>query len=483
MVVKVFKWIDKELILFIVAAMVIVLLGDLAIRTTVDDVWYADTAVVASGNTPTMSEDIVIEQPDVEIPCDALERITCWTTIDDTTVNGQAVLEIIQDGLTIRRAIVPATEIINNGMTVFNFEPIDDKKGQKITIRIYGENLDAASVRFYFGDTYDTGKMQIADTGSIRLLVNGEMCEGKLCFTMQGNNHPHSYSFYWPVCITAIIGIGLVMIQFRRENAGAKRTRILNKIHELMDYRFLMKQLVLRDFKIKYKRSVLGVLWSFINPLLTMLVQFFVFSQLFKNTVNNYPVYLMAGGILFSYMQECVDLGMNSITGNRDLINKVHISLEIFPISRVVSSLINLGVSLLPLVIMMIITGAPFTLALIYIPFVLCTLALFCVGLSMLFSAAMVFFRDMRFLWSVFSMFWMYLTPIFYSEDIIASQFLPIYRMNPMYQFLTFFRSITLDGAMPEPGLFLGCTLSALIACLLGAWVFHVNKKKFFLYL
>ena len=199
--------------------------------------------------------------------------------------------------------------------------------------------------------------------------------------------------------------------------------------------------------------------------------------------MNNYPVYLMAGGVLFSYMQECVDLGMNSITGNRDLINKVHIPLEIFPISRVLSSLINLAVSLLPLLIMMIATGTPFTMALIFVPFVILALAMFCVGLSMLFSAAMVFFRDMRFLWGVFSMFWMYLTPIFYSEDIIASQFLTVYRLNPMYQFLTFFRSIILEGMVPETGLFLGCTLSAVIACVLGSWAFNANKKKFVLYL
>lgn len=480
---KAFKWIDKRLIIFVITALVVAALGYLAILITVEDVWYSDSAVVADGATSPISYGVIIEQPGVVVPCDALERITCWTTIESLPVDGRIVLEIIENDTVIRRAEVPGAEIANNDMTVFNFEPLDGKNGAEVTLRIYGEGLDSANVQFYYGSAYDTGRIEVADTSGMNVYVNGEKYSGKLCFTLQGNNRSSSYVFYWPICILLIACAIFVWIQVRRENSGAKRLRIISKIHELYDYRFLIKQLVIRDFKLKYKRSVLGVMWSFINPMLTMLVQFFVFSQVFKNTVNNYPVYLMVGGIMFSYMQECVDLGMNSITGNRDLINKVHISLEIFPISRVISSLINLGVSLLPLLIMMIITGAPFTLALIYVPFVLMMLAMFCIGLSMLFSAAMVFFRDMRFLWSVFSMFWMYLTPIFYSEDIIAAQFLTAYRMNPMYQFITFFRSITLDGVVPEPSLFVGCALSALIACLIGACVFQLNKKKFFLYL
>ena len=480
---KTLRWIDKRLVAIVAAVLALVVLGDLAIRTTVEDVWYADSAVVSEGALPAMAGDIVIEQPNVIIPCDALERITCWTTIDSAAENGRAVLEVIQNGQTIRSAEVPAAAIANNGMTVFNFPPIENGKNQQVTLRIWSEGLDAANVRFYYGTVYDSGKVQISDTSGMKVYANNEEYAGKMCFTLQGNDHPNSYAFYWPVCLLLMAGTVCVWVQFRREQSDGKCKRRLRKVHEFYDYRFLIKQLVIRDFKIKYKRSVLGVLWSFINPLLTMLVQFFVFSQLFNNTVNNYPVYLMAGGILFSYMQECVDLGMNSITGNRDLINKVHIPLEIFPISRVISSLINLGISLLPLLIMMVVTKVRFTLALVYVPYVLCTLALFCIGLGLLFSAAMVFFRDMRFLWSVFSSFWMYLTPIFYSEDIIASQFLTIYRMNPMYQFLTFFRAIVLESTVPEPGLFFGCALSAVIACGLGAWAFHANKKKFFLYL
>lgn len=480
---KAIKWFDKRLAWIVAVMVVVMVIGGFAIQTTVKPTWYSDAAVVAGGGIAAEDSNVVIEQPDVVIPCDAMERITCWTTIVNPDGNGKVILEILQNDQPIRTSTVEAAQIGNNDMTVFNFAPIENGKGQTVVLRIHSEGMEGSGLYFYYGNVYDTGKAQVADTSGIKATVNGESMDGKICFTMQGNNYAASYGWYWPVCGGIVVVLIAAYIQLRREQAGKKRWPVLKKCHDFYDYRFLIKQLVIRDFKIKYKRSVLGVLWSFINPLLTMLVQYFVFSQVFKNTVNNYPVYLMAGGVLFSYMQECVDLGMNSITGNRDLINKVHIPLEIFPISRVLSSLINLAVSLLPLIIMMIATGAPFTMALIFVPFVILALAMFCVGMSMLFSAAMVFFRDMQFLWSVFSMFWMYLTPIFYSEEIIASQFLTAYRMNPMYQFLTFFRSIILEGVVPEAGLFLGCALSAVIACVLGSWAFHANKKKFVLYL
>lgn len=480
---KILKWFDKRLLIIIACLAVIAILGDVAIRTTVTDSPYETSSVAAESATPALNSGATVEQQGVEIPCDELDRVTCLTAIGNAEADGALVLEVLSGGEVIRTSELPASQIANNGLSVFSFDPIPDSKGSEISLRLTAQGLETGNVSLFYGSAFDTGKVQISDSSGLKAALNGEALSGRLCFALQGVNYADSYLWYWPACVLLLLAVIAVYLEFRRERNEAERRYGLHKVHDFWDYRFLIKQLVSRDFKIKYKRSVLGVLWSFINPLMTMLVQYFVFSQIFKNTVNNYPVYLMAGGILFGYMTECVDLGMNSITGNRDLINKVHIPLEIFPISRVLSSLINLGVSLLPLVIMMLATGAPFTIALIFVPYVVCMLAIFCVGLSLLFSAAMVFFRDMQFLWSVFSMFWMYITPIFYTEDIIAAQFLTVYRMNPMYQFLKFFRTITLEGQVPDTGLFLGCALSALIACLLGAWAFNANKKKFVLYL
>ena len=129
-------------------------------------------------------------------------------------------------------------------------------------------------------------------------------------------------------------------------------------------YQFLLKQLVGRDFKTKYKRSVLGMAWSFMNPLLTMTVQYIVFSTLFKSNMANYPVYLLSGIVFFNFFSEAVSMGMTSITGNASLIKKVYMPKFVYPVARICSSLINLGLALIPLLLVMTPanTGSPATM-------------------------------------------------------------------------------------------------------------------------
>ncbi|MBR6029821.1 MAG: ABC transporter permease [Clostridia bacterium] len=248
-------------------------------------------------------------------------------------------------------------------------------------------------------------------------------------------------------------------------------------------YDFLIRQLVSRDFNTKYRQSLLGVVWSFLNPLLTMTVQYIVFSTLFSTSIDNFPVYLLTGIVLFNFFSEACTLGLESIVSNGSLINKVYMPKYIYPFSRTLSSLINMLITLIPLLMLMLFTGTPITWSLLLMPIDLLLLFGFTLGLTLLLCTLNVFFRDTRFLWSVLVLLWTYLTPLFYPESIIPFGLRTVYRMNPMYQFITFLRAIAMEGTAPTPANLLGCLIASAGMLLLGSWVFHRHQDHFVFHL
>ncbi len=246
-------------------------------------------------------------------------------------------------------------------------------------------------------------------------------------------------------------------------------------------YGYLLRQLVSRDFKSKYKRSVLGVLWSFLNPLLTMLVQYIVFSTLFKSDIPNYPLYLLTGIVCFNFFSESTGMALQSITGNASLITKVYVPKYIYPLSRVLSSGINLLMSLIPLLLVMLLTWTPVRPAILLLPIGLICLVGFCLGIGLILSTMMVFFRDTQFLWGVVSLLWMYATPIFYPETIIPAKFMLIYKCNPLYHIIRFIRIVLIQGVSPEPKAYALCLIASFVPLVVGAAVFKKNQDKFVL--
>lgn len=254
-------------------------------------------------------------------------------------------------------------------------------------------------------------------------------------------------------------------------------------INEFYRYRFLMNQLVSREFKTKYKRSVLGFLWSFLNPLLTMIIQYILFSTIFRSGIENFPVYLLSATVLFNFFTESVGNGLGSITGNTSLITKVSVPRYIYPVSRVLSSAINMLISTIPLTLTVLFTGARITKAYLCIPLIYILLIIFCIGMSLFLATSMVYFRDTQFLWGIVSLMWMYATPIFYPESIVPEKFSFIFKINPMYYFLKAFRSITINGISPGIGLYSKCAFFAFAVLIFGWLVFHKHEKNFALYL
>lgn len=253
-------------------------------------------------------------------------------------------------------------------------------------------------------------------------------------------------------------------------------------IDQAMNYRFLLGQLVSRDFKTRYKRSVLGVIWSMLNPLLTMSVQYMIFSNLFRWDVDNYAVYLLIGTVTFNFFSEATQAALVSVTGSASLITKVYIPTYVFPISKVLSACINLGFSTIALYIIVFIQGLPLNWFHLLIPLLYLLLILFSCGLGMILGALMVYFRDTQFLYSVLITLWMYLTPLFYTVEIIPENLMVYYKINPMYQYVTFFRTLVLDAAMPTGEQFAWCIGYAIAFMVLGITIFRKLKRNFVLY-
>lgn len=261
--------------------------------------------------------------------------------------------------------------------------------------------------------------------------------------------------------------------------------RLREELQRFFAFDELLKQLIIRDVKLKYRRSYLGYLWSILNPLIMMIVLVTVFSNLFSRfDIPNYPLYLISGQILFSLMVESTNMSIGSIIGNAHLIKKTYVPKYIFTMSKVSSSLVNALFSLGALLIVMIMTRADFSWNLLLIPFVILQVFIFSLGLSMFLSAAAVFFRDIQYLWGVFVSMWLYLTPIFYPTNIIPENYQLLYKnANPMYLYIEQFRDIVLYAKLPNVySVLIGFWL-ALLVLLIGSWYFNKKQDEFILYI
>ncbi|MEQ2952097.1 ABC transporter permease [Collinsella sp. CLA-AA-H302] len=255
---------------------------------------------------------------------------------------------------------------------------------------------------------------------------------------------------------------------------------------------FILRQLVTKDFKIKYRRSVLGVAWSVLNPLLMMIVMSIVFSTIFGQSRNGsitpemYPLYLIVGNITFSVMSESTNQALMSIVAASSLLKKVKVHRWVFPVQKILFSLVNFGFSLVAVALVMLWFHVLPTWHLVLLPVCLILLMCFCMGLGMMLSALAVFFRDVMHLWTVVITAWMYLTPIFWTTDYISQmahwiQVLVV--VNPMYNYLQFMRDIFLFNTVPSTLTFGLCVAWAVVALAIGYAVFHKTEHKFILYI
>jgi ABC-type polysaccharide/polyol phosphate export permease len=259
--------------------------------------------------------------------------------------------------------------------------------------------------------------------------------------------------------------------------------RILVMFTGFIKYQNLLSELVVRDIKIRYRKSVLGILWTLLNPLMMMIVMTMVFSSLFITNIPYFPVYFLTGSILFTFNSEATTQALTSIISNAGLIKKVYIPKYLFPFSRVLSSLVNFIFAFVALLLVMLFTNAPFKLTLLLSFLPLFYLIMFTTGLSLVLSALTVFFRDINHLYGVLTLVWTYMTPLFYPISIIPAKYRWIFEYNPMYYYIKYFRDLVLYGIVPGLSDNLICFLMGLLMLILGLILFYKSQDKFILHM
>lgn len=256
------------------------------------------------------------------------------------------------------------------------------------------------------------------------------------------------------------------------------------RVKTFFQYKDLIRELVGRDIKLKYRRSFLGYVWSILNPLLIMIVMTIVFSAMFHNNIENYPVYLFTGRMLYEFLSTSTNQAMKSVTGNAALLKKTYVPKYIFTLSKVTSCLVDMIFSMGALIIVMIATRSPFHWQLVMLPLLFLQIYIFCCGLGFLLAQLNVFFRDIQYIYKAITTAWMYLTPIFYPMENLPQivQFL-IKAFNPLYYYVAQFRDMVLYGQVPGPRIFWGGWIWAFIMLFVGLWAFQRSKDKFILYI
>ena len=218
---------------------------------------------------------------------------------------------------------------------------------------------------------------------------------------------------------------------------------------KIKDMKFLFSELVKRDFKKKYKRTYLGMLWSVFSPLLTLLVMRIVFTKFFGESTEHYTTYLFCGNIIFSFFSEATGSGMASLLDNSSIFTKINIPKYLFLFSRNVSSLINFALTFAVFLLFTAIDGVAFTPKFLLLAVPIAFLTLFNLGLGLILSSMFVFFRDVQYLWSIFTMLLMYMSAIFYTTDSYSPTVRALFHLNPVYVYIKYFRCIVLESRIP----------------------------------
>lgn len=257
---------------------------------------------------------------------------------------------------------------------------------------------------------------------------------------------------------------------------------IVQKIENEMKYFVFLKETVKRNIKRKYYKSVLGVLWTVLSPLLSMLVMTIVFSTLFKRNIDNYPIYLLCGQLVFGFINGSVSQSMNAILGNAGFIRSIYIPRYIFVLATVVENFVSMLFSLVALVLVMLITHATFTWNMLMMPLLFALMFMFALGFGLVMATYGTFLKDLHYLYGIFGTLWMWVSAIFYPINIIPSTYRFLFDLNPALHYISIMRAICYEGTLPTEKSMIIATVYAVLMLMLGVSVFKANENKFFLY-
>ena len=247
-------------------------------------------------------------------------------------------------------------------------------------------------------------------------------------------------------------------------------------------HKFLFEELTARDFKQKYKRTILGAGWSLVSPLLTLFIQSLVFTRFFGDRTPHYTIYLFAGNLVWAYFREATMGGMHALVANAHIFTKVNVPKYIFVLTKNVSALINFAITLVVFFLFVWIDGVPFTWKMFALVIPIVCLVIFNLGLGMVLSAMFVFFRDTTYLYDVFLTLLMYLSAIFYTVDGFSPTMQKMFLLNPVYCYIKYFRVVVIDGNIPSISFNLICVFYALLSLSIGCWIYKKYNHQFLYY-
>jgi|SRR5579859_1872912 len=262
-------------------------------------------------------------------------------------------------------------------------------------------------------------------------------------------------------------------------DSAARRSSPLAELVELFRYRDLVQMMVTNIIKTRYKRSALGVVWTLLNPLLNMAVLTVAFSSLFSSTLVHYPVYVLTGLIFWNFFTQTTMYAMNTLVWGGGLLKRVYIPRTIFAVSSVGNGLVNLGLSMIPLILIMLVLGHPLHGTWWMMPVAVLLLATFALGVSLFMSTLAVFFTDVVDIYQVFTQALFFLTPIMYPKNILPANLVWLLNLNPLYNLLEVFREPIYLGAIPGNHTLAAAVFSAMAALVIGWWAFTRKADEF----
>ena len=257
------------------------------------------------------------------------------------------------------------------------------------------------------------------------------------------------------------------------------QTPVLDELQEIFRYRELLAKLVSRNIKTRYKRSVLGIAWTMLSPLMMMIVMTLVFSSIFRMNLEHYPVYLLSGLVFWNFFSQTTSSAMNELVWGGSLMTRIYMPRSIFAFTALGTGLVNIVLSLIPLLLIMLVTGAPLRLSLFFLPVSILIVGMFALGVGLFLSTLGVYFTDVLEMYQIVLMAWMYFTPVIYPIEIIPASYIWVFYLNPLYYLLEVFRQPIYLGKLPDLQTLAVASLLSSLTLIFGWWFFTRKADEF----
>jgi ABC-type polysaccharide/polyol phosphate export permease len=265
-------------------------------------------------------------------------------------------------------------------------------------------------------------------------------------------------------------------------DSAERRSRALDEARALWRYRGLVHELIVRDIKVRYKRSVLGIVWTMLAPLLNMVALTLVFSTILKQQITNYPVYFMTGAVFWAFFSQSTSSAASQTQDSNEIAKRIYIPRSVFVAAAIGVGLVNFALSIVPLVLILVVSGFPIHGTWAFVPISVVVTTLFTAGVGFFLFTFASRFSDIREMYQVIVQTWFFLTPIVYHPAIVPPKFRFVLWLNPLYYLVQTFRKPIYDGVLPSPAL-IGASLALSLVVFLAGWIYFSNRAERFAFL